>query len=142
MNDSEADAMWEIYATGINGVAVRSTVSRLKQCFHNSPQDISLGTISYSCADPAVRPHVDPDHIVRRCMRKRPAFKHEQEVRLVFYDEHRKHTGHAGIQIPIDVTMLIEKIVVSPRAENWFLSIVKTLVATLGYEIKVFPSDG
>jgi hypothetical protein len=63
----KSDAMWKIYATGIKGVAVRSTVSRLKQCFHNSPQDISLGTISYSCVDPAVRPHVDPDHIVRRC---------------------------------------------------------------------------
>jgi hypothetical protein len=74
--------------------------------------------------------------------RKKSAFKHEQEVRLVFYDENREHSGYRGLLIPVDVGVLIEKIVVSPRAEGWFLSIVKTVVTKLGNEIEVAPSEG
>ena len=47
MNDSESDAMWKIYVEGTGGVAIRSTITRLKHCFDKSPQDISLGRIRY-----------------------------------------------------------------------------------------------
>jgi hypothetical protein len=75
-------------------------------------------------------------------MRKRPAFKHEQEARLVFYDQKQEHTGCAGIEIPVDLSILIEKIVVSPRAEDWFVSLVKKLITTLGHDFEVIPSEG
>jgi hypothetical protein len=64
-------------------------------------------------------------------MRKKSAFKHEPQIRLVFYDERREHSGSAGLLIPIDVPVLIERIVISPRAEGWFLPLVKKLVAKL-----------
>jgi hypothetical protein len=78
-------------------------------------------------------------------MRKKPAFKHEQEVRLVFYDnglEQLGHSGQSGLLIPVDINVLIEKIIVSPRAADWFVSIVKTVVTRCGYDIEVIPSDG
>lgn len=73
---------------------------------------------------------------------KKSAFKHEQEVRLVFYDESRRHFGCSGLLIPVDVNVLVEKIVISPRAEKWFLPLVKNVVGRLGYVIEVVPSEG
>jgi hypothetical protein len=139
MNDGESDAMCKLYVDGTGGVAIRSNISRLKQCFHKSQEDMSLGRISY-ITDDSTGPHFD--HMVRRYMRKKPAFKHEQEVRLVFYDEKQEYTGRTGIQIPIDVGILIEKVVVSPRAEGWFAVLVKKLITKLGHDIEVIPSEG
>jgi hypothetical protein len=136
MNDSESDAMWKVYVNGIGGVAIRSTVARLKGCFEDSPKDISIGRISYDNNDNHY------EHALRRFMRKKPAFKHEQEVRLVLYDAFLKHRGKHGLLIPIDVNVLIEKIVVSPRAEDWFISIVKSVVTRFEYDIEVILSNG
>jgi hypothetical protein len=138
MNNTESDAMWKIYVNGNGGVAIASTVARLKQSFRNSPEDISLGKITY-----AVGTHGDHvDHPVRRYMRKKPAFSHEQEARLIFFDQNKSHLGRPGVLIPVDVKVLIEQVVISPKAEAWFLSLTKNVVAKLGYDIKVVPSDG
>jgi hypothetical protein len=134
MNDSESDAMWKIYVNGIGGIAILSSISRLKECFCNSTETISLGLIRYVDNEPN-----NIDHPVRRCMRKRTAFKHEQEVRLAYYD--RKHLGQSGLLIPVDVGVLIEKIVVSPRADSWFLLLVENLITKLGYGIEVVSSE-
>ncbi|HEY3620232.1 MAG TPA: hypothetical protein VGK96_25770 [Candidatus Sulfotelmatobacter sp.] len=138
MNDDESDAMWKIYVDGTGGIAIRSSISRLKQCFHDCQEEIGLGKISYITNDPT-GPHVD--HVARRFMRKRLAFKHEQEARLVFYDPKQGHTGRTGIQIPVDVHVLIERIVVSPRAEEWFIALVRKLITKLGYDFEVIPSE-
>jgi hypothetical protein len=137
MNDSESDAMWKLYVNGTGGVAIRSTITRLKRCFDNSPQDISLRRIRYINDEAG---HFD--HPLRRYMRKKSAFRHEQELRLTFYDEKREYSGHRGLSIPVNVSVLIESIVVSPRAESWLLPLVKNLVIKLGHEIEVRPSEG
>ena len=65
MNDDESDAMWKIYVNGIGGVAIRSTVLRLKKSLDASPHDISIGRISYN-------DDVDHfEHPLRRFMRKK-----------------------------------------------------------------------
>ena len=134
MNEAESDAMWKIYVRN-NGVAIKSTVDQLKQCFDLTPLSISLGRILYGKTDDHT------EHSVRRFMRKKPAFRHEEEVRLVMYDETFTHTGQAGILVPVDVGRLIEKIVVSPNSEGWFLRLVRSLTSALGYnDLKVIPS--
>src|ERR1700680_969241 len=84
----------------------------LKESFRNSQQNISLGKITYGAGCHRVR----LDHPVRRYMRKKPAFRHEheQEPRLVFFDENKNHLGKPGVLIPVDVKILIEKVVISP----------------------------
>jgi hypothetical protein len=140
MNDSESDAMWKIYVAGTGGVAIRSNIARLKQCFQKAQQEISLGQIEYIGDNHTSRGFYD--HMVQRFMRKRLAFRHEQEVRLVYYHENRRRISFPGVSIPVDVNVLIEKIVISPRAENWFLPLVKTVLNKFGYNIDVVPSEG
>ena len=139
MNESESDARWKIYLSGTGGVAIRSNISRLKRCFEHSGLDIYLGKIAYIGSD-----HLGDgfDMNLRRFMRKKLAFRHEREVRLVYYDEHKNHPGKSGTLIPIDVPELIDKIVISPRAEEWFLPLVKSLVTKLGFAFDGVPSEG
>jgi hypothetical protein len=140
MNDSESDAMWKLYVAGTGGVAVRSSIARIKRCFQKTQEDISLGKIAY--IDEYYSSIEFFNYIVQRFMRKRLAFRHEKEIRLVYYDENQSRLGFPGVLIPVEVNVLIEKIVISPRADDWFLSLVKTLVARLGYNIDVVPSEG
>lgn len=139
MNDSESDAMWKIYVTGTGGVAIRSNISRLKSCFQHSLEDIGLGRIMYIGDD-----HIGDkffDHLAQRFMRKRLAFRHEQEIRLMYYDDSKKRSALPGVLIPIDVKVLIEKIVVSPTSEDWFRPLVRNIIAKLGYDLDVITSD-
>jgi hypothetical protein len=43
MNNSESDAMWKIYVNGNGGVAISSTIARLKESFRNSPTGCLFG---------------------------------------------------------------------------------------------------
>jgi len=136
MNDGESDAMWKIYVNGTGGVAISSTTTRLRQCFQNTSEDVSLGKIRYAVGDHGY----DADNLVRRYMRKKPAFRHEQEVRLVFYDEADKHSNSSEVMLNVDVPTLIEKIIVSPKAEKWFFVIGagchrKTRLSIRGYSV-------
>jgi hypothetical protein len=138
MNDGESDAMWKIYVNGTGGVAIRSSISRLRQCFQNSERNIHLGEISY-IGNETIGEFEKPMH---RCMRKSLAFKHEPEVRLAYYDESRTSKESPGVSIPVDVKLLIEKIAISPKSKPWFASLVKNLVEKLGYDMDVVDSAG
>ena len=109
----------------------------MKESFHNLDRDVYLGRIRYVEDESG---HLD--NPLHRCMRKKPAFKHEQEIRMVFHDDRREHSGSTGLLIPVDVPLLIERIVISPRAEGWFLPLVKKVVAKLDHKIVVVGSEG
>jgi hypothetical protein len=47
MNDDESDAMWKIYGYDANGVAVRSSFNRIKECFKDTPHKIFIGEVEY-----------------------------------------------------------------------------------------------
>jgi len=50
-NDNESAAMWAQYAK--DGVAIRSTVGRLKSCFHETKKPIILLNVQYTYGDPS-----------------------------------------------------------------------------------------
>lgn len=137
MNDSESDAMWKLYVNGNGGVAIQSTIQRLKQSFSTIEEEIYLGKIKY----------IDEGHLegydmyLRRYMRKRRAFEHEREIRAIFYDKDQKSKSQPGVLIATQLDVLIERIVIAPRAEGWFGDIVKSIVSKLGYQFEVVTSD-
>lgn len=134
MNDVESDAMWKIYVNGTGGVAIQSTVKRLKDALACSTEPIYLGRIMYIDFNNDIGP---PESYLRKLMRKNKAFEHEKELRAVFYDQRQDHVGRLGVSIQTDVNSLIETIVIAPRAEEWFFELVETLVKKLHYTIPV-----
>jgi hypothetical protein len=160
MNDGESDAMWKLYIKGSEGIAIQSTVDRLKASFNNSPYTVYMASVRYDRSDdPQNQPFRTSDY-----MYKRRAFQHEQEVRLgtdrsdvrcEFFDDGRPKTsspavrmedillcpGRKGVSVDADIPMLIEKVVISPFSPTWFSDLVASLSKQLGYAFEVVPSE-
>lgn len=98
-------------------------------------------------------------------MFKRLAFQHEREVRVGTYRgdvnveyfddlgwlkvptpgttiEHiLQSPGRKGVCVNIDVSELIDKVVVSPLSPDWFSDLVISSSKKMGYEFEVIPSE-
>ena len=163
MNDGESDAMWKIYSHSSEGVAIQSTVGRLMESLQETLDTVYMGQITY-------RHPIIPDQPESRLssfsdyMFKRPAFRHENEVRLgtyredvrtEFFDEWgsiKYQEGiHAddvllcpnrkGIDVNVDIPTLVERVVVSPLAAPWFSNLVISLCRKLSYTFDIGQSD-
>jgi hypothetical protein len=135
LNDSESDAMWKIYAKNVASIAICSTTGRLKSSLSDS-RPVFIGKIQYVNFSTDAQ---EFDIIVRRFMRKNNAFSHEQELRAALYDVHK--LNNAGEKVSVDPDRLIEKIVISPTADEWFRGLVESIIQKMGFTFPVVPSE-
>lgn len=163
MNDGESDAMWKLYSNGNDGVAIQSTVTRIKSCFDQSESEVYMGMVNYDGRH-TLELSDRTDVVITDYMLKRPAFKHEQEVRLGTYRSDvndtyfergtLKHQGlnisvddillnpkTEGVNVGVDVEILIEKLFISPLSHGGFSDLVISITKKLGYTFEVVPSD-
>ena len=136
MNDDASAAMWAIYSECGAGVAIRSTVGRMKRWLQLEPRDVSMCEIQY--VDLA---HFDQGGDYFSLNLKRRSFEHEREVRLWRLEADHSGTQNSGVNISVDLAELIEQVYVSPRAEPWLKDVVDREMATYGLSlIAVSPS--
>jgi len=164
MNDGESDAMWKLYVKGSEGVAIQSTVDRVISSFAGCSDTVYIGEVKYvdhaTLTAPTGTPFGFSDY-----MFKRLAFQHEQEVRLgtcredvrvEFFDDAGLlktpapgvgagdvllSPGRKGVYVSTDVSVLIERVVVSPFSPVWFSDLVVSLSKKLGYTFEVVSSE-
>jgi hypothetical protein len=163
MNDNESDAMWKIYLKSGEGIAVQSTVARLKSCFRNTPDTVYVGEVQY-IDHSTLKPTLDTLGY-SNYMLKRLAFQHEREVRvgtfrndvnIEYFDdlgwlkvpplgttvENILQTpGRRGVYVSMDVPALVQSVVVSPLSAGWFSDLVISSSKKLGYDFQVIPSE-
>jgi hypothetical protein len=163
MNDRESDAMWKLYLKAGEGVAIQSMVRRLIACFHNTPDTVYMGEVEY--IDHATFIPTMERLGYSNYMFKRLAFRHEREVRVGTYRgdvnvEYFDDLGwlkiptpgttienilqspeRKGVYIDVDVSELIDKVIVSPLSPDWFSDLVISSSKKLGYEFEVIPSE-
>ncbi|MEM1300681.1 MAG: hypothetical protein AAGH68_15515 [Pseudomonadota bacterium] len=135
MNNHESEAMWQLYSTSSESVAIQSTFSKLAACL---PDDALLATVEYLDFDVDVAPR---HNTFQNIVRKRKSFAHEQELRALIWTRvetpERVSKGEAsgrllsvlerGLQVSVDLSDLVETIRVNPRAPAWFLDVVTDL---------------
>lgn len=149
-NPAESDAMWRLYAFATEGVAVQSTVGRLRQVLDAARERIWLGSVWYVDFET-----VDPLLFVNGLtpfIFKRPSFEHEREIRGVIWMEEGEPAAGEGESVqlrvpeavirtvPVDLNQLIEKVVVSPVAPRWFAELVEAVTRQHGLEKEVVQS--
>ncbi len=162
MNHYESMAMWRLYLTGREGVAVKSTYKRLIESFpefdgvdkgHNADRTskelaVHVGVVhyvDYEC------PHLPQ---VPKVLRKRKSFEHEREIRAVATEtawgdspaldvDHQPKTRFegGGDYVPTDLGTLIEGIYVSPEAPSWFFKLVRSTVRRFELDSRIHQSD-
>jgi hypothetical protein len=121
-NPQESAVMWSTHA-GISGVAVTTTLERLRVALSGAPQNIEIAPLLYVPAQLCCAA-ASPWTV------KRLTFAHENEVRAVF-----RCPGccQDGIDVPVaDVDALIERVHVSPESEPWIEDVVRDVAEKYG----------
>jgi hypothetical protein len=118
--DHESHALWRIFCGPSEGVAVQTTVGKLRGALN----DIPVYPVIYG--EP---PKNTPQQIVQATM-KRPAFSYEQEVRIIATRDTTHPNlikGEFGFEFPLDMN-IINCVAVHPEADGSFKETVTRTV--------------
>lgn len=85
MSSDESAALWQLYASSSDGVAIRSTYQKLRAvCDRYSQHKILIGKVLYldyqTCKTPV---NCAPNDLLAGFMCKRKSFRHEEELRAI-----------------------------------------------------------
>ena len=142
-NDNESDAMWKLYLTGEDGIAIYTTCRSLRSALEQSSEELWLYRVIY--ADQTKEP-IHGGSMLRACLTKRPPFAHEKEVRLVWWNNRatgqRTKAGGSleGFYVKCDLEKLMERVHIAPTCNPWFGPIVKDVIEKYGIKAQVLPS--
>jgi hypothetical protein len=130
INPNQSDAMWKIYSKDDNGIAIQSTIGRLKKSFADTSKEIRSGKIRYVDHEKEKLIYKD---VFERFLSKPMGYSHENELRLCLHEI--VDNEHHGLDIRNNLSILIEKIYVSPLSTSWFLDLVKHIYKKYGYDV-------
>lgn len=163
-NQYESGAMWKLYLSNNNGIAIQSTFKGLKECFKEDNENcVFIGNTHY--IDYKKEP-IFGNNFFRPYLYKWKWYEHESELRAMIlkmplicngkqeiYDfKNKPSTGIGqidykadiyvnGIDVPINLNILIEKIYVSPVSQRWFYNLIKSIVNKYELEKEVSLSE-
>jgi hypothetical protein len=157
--DYESAALWGLYVPPQGGVALRSTFSRLTECFIPDADGLAesdhvfIGRVSYIDYQTDVIPE---GNRLSFFMHKRKSFEFEHELRAIFNQRGRVVPGTEtadggyrvtyptpprGEYVKVDLNILIERIHVSPVAPKWLLDLVMSVCSSYGLSKPVRRSN-
>ena len=162
MNESESDAMWKLYGNqGGETVAIKTNVGRLKKSLENSPIEVFIGKIRYE------ENNIPEGNLYFPVLNKRKPFQHEEELRLCISGASNdnppdftkltsglaaldidsmsdldilKQIGNKGIPVPIDLTQLIDAVIICPDSRNALFDSVKYVIGNKVPKAKIRKS--
>lgn len=143
----ESVAMWKIYGAPGAGVAIVTNGARLENSLSENPMRLHLGAVQYVEPDVLV---IGTQNTFDSVMIKGAPYTYEREVRLVYWDTNEMHDPlqdfdwnpermrfdaivedarplNPGIHLSCDVSILIERIIISPFAPSWYLPMIERL---------------
>jgi hypothetical protein len=161
-NDHESAAMWSLYASSNQAVAIQSTFDRLYNCLE--PRKVPpfgepiLGLVSYIDYEKEIIPQ---NFYLSEFFCKRKSFSHEEEIRAVIQElplipRELDKEGEViiseeyiindykpieGKSFEINVNNLIERIYVAPTAPKWFFDLTVKVLKKYGFNKEVRHSS-
>ncbi len=127
-NTIESAAMWKLYLQSGEGIAIKSSIGRLKASFAKSDRAVHIGKVLYMNYDSDVTP---THNVIGLGLLKRSSFEHEREIRALLFE----NNGPKGIKVQVEMETLVESIYVAPTAPFWLKSLVDSVV--LRYELVI-----
>jgi hypothetical protein len=131
----ESDAMWKLYMSGNEGLAIRTTYQSLIYSLRKASQVFLIGNVRYKKPSAGLS-------MLLTCMTKREPFAHEKEVRVIWHDSDAEqayrnknpdsvlnsHAKPPVERVLCDFKQLIEEVYISPKAGAWFAPAVRDLL--------------
>lgn len=139
MNDQESAAMWKLYLSSSEGIAVRSTYDRLISSVTGDAPTVYVGVVRYADYEADFIPE---GNLFDALLHKRKSFEHERELRAVVRGELPPDEGsgarfdkplrEGGMYVGVDLGQLIEAVYIAPDAPPWFLELVASVKGRYG----------
>jgi hypothetical protein len=132
-NDGESEAMWRLYADNGKAVAIETTVDAFIRSIKSrrSAHHVQIYPVKYlDFFDKTLKP---TDCVVeghRAPLLKRLSYQHENEVRAFINPQ--LSSGAAPVRLPVDATVLVNRVHVSPYPSAPFASSVKRVCELFG----------
>jgi hypothetical protein len=155
LGSEESIAMWSLYTHTIYGVAIKSTVGRLKRALNSALQQVFLGRVEYRDYDEEPSSLYDRFETtpLKAVLQKRVCFKHECELRAFTHimpdlpDEAElgqivyAPLPECGINLDVDLKEIIESITLGPKFPIWAKTILDSTLFRAAITPPVLPSD-
>lgn len=139
INEYESFAMWQIFTQNSEGLAIQSTVSRLKKALDSETQHKQyIGEVNYIDYK---KEYIPFDDMFFPFLFKRKSFQYEREIRILSDVTDSNIKLNEGLKINVNINQLIEKIYIHPKSENWYKNLVIQLVEQLGFDFTIEKSD-
>jgi hypothetical protein len=142
----ESVALWHMYASMTQGVALRSSFRKLTDALRGyADRPVYVGLVRYINYDAEVLPE---GNLFNPFLHKRRAYEFEHELRAVMDDfgaapptaQWPTGEGPPAIRVPVNLTDLLERVHVAPAAEEWFAHLVRTVVDRFAPGLEIRPS--
>ncbi|WP_417233035.1 hypothetical protein [Brevundimonas sp.] len=134
-NAGESEAQWRLYCPPQTmGIAVKSSVDRLWNAM-SGEQNAVVGRVHYLDFNTAFAVTGR-----ERIFCKRASLAHEREVRAVILEDDG-HEDTPGRLVGCDLAALIDVVVLSPFAPEWFQWVLSDVISKFGWSIPVVKSD-
>jgi hypothetical protein len=143
--------LWSQYVKGDDGIAILSSLGRLKHCLKYPEDKIYIGKVEYLDYKKDELPHgnatVNP---LMPFFFKRSQYEYEHELRAVVQIYRHQKSGEInwdkapfdkGLYINTDLDTLIDKIYIAPSGHEWLLETVNSITVKYGLNKEVLPSS-
>jgi len=146
----ESAALWKIYLKSDEGIAIQSTVDRLKESIsRNEEFEVFIGEVIYVDYNTFAIPG---GNLLAPFLYKRQSFEYEHELRALSsgmqyvisggkVDMSAAEKAPPGLSITTDLDILIDKIYASPGAEAWFVQLLNSVCSHYNLTKEVAQSD-
>ena len=139
INEYESYAMWQIFTKNNEGLAIQSTIGRLKEALIPEKKYIqNIGAVNYIDYKKEYIPFEDTFFPF---LFKRKSFQYEREVRVISDTSGSRVSINDGLKVDVNIDQLIEKIYIHPKSENWYKNLVIELMQKLDFNIAIEKSD-
>lgn len=144
-NSIESAAMWRLYLKGNEGIAIQTTFDSFSNCFEKYDGPVYIGQVRYKdYAEDIYYDDYDPGLIkfyshngFLPFIHKRKYYEHEREYRAIAWladkgKTYNHKSTESGIFIPINLDILIVKVLIAPGAPEWFKDLVSKAFVKYG----------
>ena len=116
--------MWKLYSKTNESICIQTEFRKLELAL---PNNIKLGKVKYINYE---KDWISESDIYYPFIYKRLSFEHEKELRAVFNSKdysqnNRIIKAENGYWVKINLQTLIQRIYVSPEAQDWFVELVE-----------------
>ncbi len=150
INFGESDAMWQLYLKSNEGIAIQTSVKKLRQSFSLTTEDILISKVRYIDYENDIWFHESeyPErgyNIFSPIIHKRSAFEHERELRI--FQKVQKAVGNGdfwqgkkGKLVECNINSLVNKIILPPTSDDMVRLKVLDIIKRFNFEFIVEKS--